>query len=77
MMYGKLGIDIYSTSELLVPNMKFMLCLTTVRPNFYRVSDNPNFSLASVDCLLYTRRNALKDDYQKKRMDIFAYTPVE
>ena len=41
------------------------------------ISDNPNVSLAIVDCSLYTRCNALKDDYHKKRMDILAYVPVE
>ena len=40
-------------------------------------SDNPNVSLGIVDCSLYTRRIALKDDYHKKRMDMLAYTPVE
>ena len=40
------------------------------------IGDNPNFSLGIFDCSLYTRI-ALKDDYQKKRMDMFAYTPVE
>ena len=41
------------------------------------ISDNPNVSLGFVDCSLYTRRIALKDDYHKKRMDMLAYTPVE
>ena len=41
------------------------------------ISDNPNVSLGNVDCSLYTRRIALKDDYHKKRMDMLAYTPVE
>ena len=41
------------------------------------ISDNPNVSLAIVDCSLYTRRIALNDDYHKKRMDMLAYTPVE
>ena len=40
-------------------------------------SDNPNVSLGIVDCSLYTRRIALKDDYHKKRMDMLAYAPVE
>ena len=40
-------------------------------------SDNPNASLGSVDCSLYTRRFALKDDYHKKRLDMLVYTPVE
>ena len=41
------------------------------------ISDNPNVSLGIVDCSLYTRRIAFKDDYHKKRMDMLAYTPVE
>ena len=30
-----------------------------------------------MDCSLYTRRIALKDDYHKKRKDMLAYAPVE
>ena len=41
------------------------------------ISDNPNVSLGIVDCSLYTRRFALKDDYHKKRVDMLAYTPWE
>ena len=41
------------------------------------ISDNPNVSLGIVDCSLYTRCIALKDDYHKKRMDVIAYAPVE
>ena len=77
MLYGKLGVDFLSTSELLYPNMKVRLQLIRARPNFYMISDNPNVSLGIVDCSLYTRRIALKDDYHKKRMDMLAYTPVE
>ena len=77
MLYGKLGIDFFSTSELLYPNMKIRLRLIRARPNFYMISDNPNVSLGIVDCSLYTRRIALKDDYHKKRMDMLAYAQVE
>ena len=77
MLYGKLGVDFFSTSELLYPNMKFRLRLMRARPNFYMISDNPNVSLGIVDCSLYTRRIALKDDYHIKRMDMLAYTPVD
>ena len=77
MLYGKWGVDVFSTSELLCPNMKVRLRLIRARPNFYMVSDNPNVSLGIFDCSLYTRRIALKDDYHKKRMDMLAYTPVE
>ena len=41
------------------------------------ISGNPNVSRGIIDCSLYTHRIALKDDYHKKRMDMFAYTPVE
>ena len=77
MLYGKLGIHFFSTSELLYPNMKIRLRRNRARPNFYMISDNPNVTLGIVDCSLYTRRIALKDDYQKKRMDMLAYAPVE
>ena len=77
MLYGKLGVDFFSTSELLYPNKKIRLRVITARPNFYMISDNPIDSLGIVDCSLYTRRIALKEDYHKKRMDMLAYTPVE
>ena len=77
MLYSKMGIDFFSTSELLYPNMKIRLRLIRARPNFYKISDNPNVSLGSVDCSLYTRPIALKDDYHKKRIDMLAYAPVE
>ena len=77
MFYGKLGIDFFSTSELLYPNMKIRQRLIRARPNFYMINDNPNVSLGTVDCSLYTRRIPPKDDYHKKRMDMLAYAPVE
>ena len=76
MLYGKLGVNFFSTSELLDPNMKIRLQLIRARPNFYMISDNPNVSLGIVDCSIYTRRIALKSDYHKKRMHMLAYTPV-
>ena len=77
MLYGKLGVDFFFTSDLLYPNMKIRLRLIRARPNFYMISDNTNVSLGIVDCSFYTRRIVLKDDYHKKRMDMLAYTPVE
>ena len=77
MFYGKLGIDFFSFSELLYPNMKKRLQLIRARPIFYMISDNPNVNLGIVDCSLYTRRKALKEDYHRKRMDMRAYAPVE
>ena len=57
--------------------MEVRLRLIRARPNFYMISDNPNVSLGTVDCSLYTRRIGLKVDYHKKRMDMLAYAPVE
>ena len=57
--------------------MKLRLRLIRATLNFYMIIDNPNVSLGIVDCSLYTRRIALKNDYHKKRMDMLAYTPVE
>ena len=66
MLYGKLGVDCFSTSELLYPNLKIRLRLIRARPNFYMISDNPNINLGVVNCSFYTRRIALKDVYHKK-----------
>ena len=57
-LYGKLGIDFFSTSDLLYPNMKVRLRLIRAGPNFYTSNDNPNVSLGIVDCWPYTRRIA-------------------
>ena len=56
--------------------MKVRLRLIRARPNFYMISGNPNVILGIVDCSLYARRIALKDDYHKKLMDMLSYTPV-
>ena len=77
MLYGKLGVDFFSTSKLLYPNMKNRLRLTRALSKFFMSSDNPNVSLGIVDCSLYTRRFAFKHDYHKKRMGVLAWTPVE
>ena len=77
MLYGKLGIDFLTTSELLYPNMKVRIRLIRARPNFYMISENPNVSLGIVDCSLYIRRVMLKEDYHKKRVSQLAYAPVE
>ena len=76
-LYGKLGVDFFTTSELLYPNMKVRKRLFRARPNFYMISDNPIVSLGIVDCTLYTRRIGLKEDYHKKRMDMLVYAPVD
>ena len=70
MLYGKLGIDFFSTSELLYPNTKIRLRLIRARPNFYMIRHNPNVSLGIVDCSLYTRRIAPKDNYHKKSIPV-------
>ena len=61
MLYGKLGVDFLSTSEMLYPDMKNRLQLTRATSIFYMISDNPNVSRGIVDCSLHTRRIALKE----------------
>ena len=68
MLYGKLGIDFLTTSEIHYPNMKVRIRLIRARPNFYMISENSNVSLGIVHCSPYTRRVMLKEDYHKKRM---------
>ena len=70
--YGNMGVDFFSTSEILCPNMKITLRLIRARPNFYMISYNLNVSLVIVDCSLYTRFIAPKDDYHKKNLDMLA-----
>ena len=77
MFLGKLGIDFFSTSDLLYPNIKIRLRLIRTRRKLFMISDNSNVSLGVVDCSLYTRRIALKDDYHKKRTDMLAYAAVK
>ena len=78
MLYVKLGADLFSTSELLYPNLEISLRLITARPIFYLISDSPNVNLGIVDCPSYTCGIDLEDDYYKQRIDMLAYTtPVE
>ena len=51
-LHDKLGVDFFSTSELLCPNMKVRLRLSRALPNIYMISDNPNVSFDNVDCPL-------------------------
>ena len=74
MLYGKLGVDFFSTYELLYPNLKIRLRLMRARTNFHLTNDNPIVSVRTDECLLYTRRIALKADSHRKRMDMLAYT---
>ena len=76
MLYGTLGVDFFSNLDCFYPKMKNSLRLISARPNFYMISDNPNISLGNVDSSLCTRRIALRGDYHKTRMDMFAYAPL-
>ena len=76
-LYGKLGVEFFSTYDLLCLNMKISVQIIRARPNFHLITDNPIFSLGIVDCSLHTRRIAIKEDYHKKRMEMLAYTPVQ
>ena len=77
MLDGKLGIDFFTTSELLYPNMKVRIRLIRGPPNIYMISENPNVSLGNMHCSLYTRRVILEDNCHKKIMYQLASAPVE
>ena len=77
MLYARLGVNFFSASEFPNPSRKVKLRLNRARLKFYKINDNPNVSFGLVDCSLYTRCIALKDDYHKKKMDMLGYTPVE
>ena len=65
MLFDKLGVDSFSTSELLLPKDKLRLRVIRTWPNFYKFSDNPNVSLGIND-FFHTCRSALEYDYHKK-----------
>ena len=48
MLYGKLGVNFVSTSQLLYPEMKKKLRLVRARHNSGMISDNPNVSLVTL-----------------------------
>ena len=75
MLYGELGIDFSSTSDLLYPNMKNSLGFVRAGPSFHIISDNPNVNLGML--ILHLTLVVWLSKYHKERMDMFAYTPVE
>ena len=75
-MFGTSGVDFFCTSGFLYPNTKERLELIRARPNFYSTTYKPNVAIANVVCWLYTRSIAVKVDFYKERMDMFAYIPV-
>ena len=60
-LFGIVGVDFFSTSDLPNPNMSLRLRLIRARPNFNKVSDDPNISLETVKFSLYIRHIAVKD----------------
>ena len=76
-LFGKHGVDFFSTSELLYPNKKIRFRRIRARPIFYIFSDNPDISIGIFDYSFYTRRNTLEDDDHKKRKDMLAIAIVK
>ena len=77
MLWGRMGVDSFSTSEMLYSNMKIRPRLIRARPTFYTISDNPNVSIGIIDCSFYTRRIAVKGDFRIERLKKLACTPVK
>ena len=55
-LYVRLAIDLFTCEKLLLSKTKVRIKLTRARPNFYMLSDNPNFSLKIADFSLFTRK---------------------
>ena len=66
MLYGKMGVDFFSTCELLYRNLKTRLRLMRARHKFHMIRDNPNVIHGIVYSSLYTSLIALKDEYHTK-----------
>ena len=77
MLYGKLGVDFFSNSELLYPTMQVRLRGIRAIPRFYMISDNPKGNLGIVDCSLHTRRIALLGNHHTKRVEIIIPREVQ
>ena len=77
LLEGILGVDFFSTSELLYGNMKLSLRVIKSRFNFHNIRDSSNKSHGIVDFSLNTHCIALKDDYHNRRIDMPVHTPME
>ena len=51
-MYGKPGVDFFSTFETFSPKIKVRLRLFEAGSEIYMITDNPNVRLETVDCSL-------------------------
>ena len=76
-LLGEFGVYFFSIPESLYPETKTGLQLERFRHIFYNISKSLNASLGNVDFLLHTWRIFLKDEYNNKRMDMLAYTPMQ
>ena len=76
-LYGKLGIDFFTASEIKYSNMKLRIRLIRAGTIFYIINENPNVDLGVMDCSLSARRVMLKENYHKKRLAQLAFSSVE
>ena len=49
-LYCRLAIDLFTSEKISLPKTKVRFKLTRARPNFYMLSDNPNYRLKIDDC---------------------------
>ena len=77
MLYGKMGVDFISTSELLYRTLKDRLRLIRARPIYSMLPGNPYNIPGVVDYSLYTRCIALEKEHHKIGKAMLAYIPVE
>ena len=49
MLYGKLGVNFFSTTDMVYLNTKVRLQLIRARPSYYQISDNPSVTHGTVN----------------------------
>ena len=76
-LYENMRFGFFSISDKMFRKTKNRLSLIRARPNFYMISDNINVSLGIAACSLYNGRIAVKNDQNRKRINMLAFTPVE
>ena len=65
-LYGRLATDLFTCEKLLLAKTKVRIKLIRARPNFYRLSGNPNVSVKIVDCSLFTRTILVAEPIHQK-----------
>ena len=76
-LYGKLGIDLFTIWQMLYPHMKVRIRLYRATPSFYMKSKNPNVSFSRFHWNSSNLASDAQNRLSQKRVAQIAYAPVE